>query len=111
MLEIDDRNNIVLTRGDTMTLTVGLKKDGQPYAPVEGDTLRFACSEGYEGDPEYRLIYEAAVPTNTLTFTMPATETKKLSYKTYNYDVQITHGDGTVDTFISATMKITGETK
>ena len=42
---------------------------------------------------------------------MPATETKKLQYQTYNYDVEITHGDGCVDTVISGKLTITGEAK
>ena len=39
-----------------------------------------------------------------------STETA-LDYGTYNYDIEITHDDGTVDTFISAKLTITGEVK
>ena len=42
MLNIDGNNNIILTRGDTLTLTVGLTKDGEPYTPEQGDVIRYA---------------------------------------------------------------------
>lgn len=29
MLKIDNENNITITKGDTLTLTLNLKKDGQ----------------------------------------------------------------------------------
>ena len=40
----------------------------------------------------------------TLTFTLTADETQNLAEQKYNYDVQITYADGSVDTFISSTM-------
>lgn len=122
MLKIDGNNNITLTKGDTLTLTVSLTHEVdpvppateptiEPYVPEQDDVIRFAVSVGYVGEPFYQLIYSATIPNDTLIFTMPATETKKLEYRTYNYDIEITHGDGCVDTFISAKFTITGESK
>ena len=122
MLKIDSNNNITLTKGDTLTLTVELthlvdpvppatEPTIEPYTPEEGDVIRFAVSVGYVGDSFYELKYSATIPNDTLTFTMPATETKKLQYQTYNYDIEITHADGCVDTFISGKMTIIGEAK
>lgn len=108
MLNIDGNNNITLTRGDTLTLTLALTKDGEPYVPEADDVIRFAVSKGYKGEPGYELKLEKVIPNDTLTFTCSSTETA-LDYKVYNYDVEITHGDGCVDTFISASLKITGE--
>ena len=108
MLTIDGNNNITLTRGDTLTLTVGLAKDGEPYVPEEGDVIRFALSKGYETDFGYELLITEVIPNDTLTFTLTPTQTS-LEYKAYNYDIQITHSDGCVDTFISAKLTITGE--
>ena len=108
MLNIDGNNNITLTRGDTLTLTVGLTKDGEPYVPETGDVIRFALSKGYETDFGYELLITEVIPNDTLTFTLTPTQTS-LEYKAYNYDIQITHSDGCVDTFISAKLTITGE--
>ena len=121
MLIIDEKNNIELTRGDTLTLTVNptievppvppeTEPSRQPYEPVEGDVIRFAVSKGYKGDPDYELKISKDIPNDTLTFTCSSTETA-LPYRTYNYDVEVTHSDGCVDTFISATLTIKGESK
>ena len=108
MLTIDGNNNITLTRGDTLTLTVGLTKGGEPYVPEEGDVIRFALSKGYETDFGYDLLITEVIPNETLTFTLTPTQTA-LEYRAYNYDIQVTHSDGCVDTFISAKLTITGE--
>lgn len=121
MLEIDSNNNIRLTRGDTLTLTVTLLQEVapvppateptiEPYTPVEGDVIRFAVSKGYKTEPAYELKFEETIPNDTLTFTAISSKTS-IDYGTYNYDVQITHADGAVDTFISAKLIITGEVK
>ena len=115
MLEIRD-NNIWLTRGDTLTLTVALYQDQEdsrgatPYVPEEGDVIRFAVSKDYKGMPGYELKLSKTIPHDTLTFTCSSSETA-LDYETYNYDVEITHDDGCVDTFISGQLTITGEVK
>ena len=108
MLSIDSNNNITLTRGDTLTLTVELTKDGEPYTPEQGDVIRFALAKGYETEIGYELYVSEVIPNDTLTFTLTSTQTQ-LAYRTYNYDVQVTHSDGCVDTFISAKLTITGE--
>lgn len=121
MLKIDDKNNIILTRGDTLTLTVTLLQEVppvppsteptiQPYVPTADDVIRFAVSKGYKGQSDYELQFSKVIPHDTLTFTASSTETT-IYYDTYNYDVEITHDDGTVDTFISGKLTITGEVK
>lgn len=110
MLTIDGNNNITLTRGDTLTLTVELTKDGETYVPEEGDVIRFAVSKGYLGEPGYEFKFEKTIPHDTLTFTCSSVETT-LDYRSYNYDIQVTHSDNCVDTFISAKLTITGEVK
>lgn len=121
MLNIDAKNNITLTRGDTLTLTVTLLHEVEPvppateptiepYVPTADDVIRFAVSKGYKGESVYELKLSKVIPHDTLTFTCSSAETT-LDYSTYNYDVEITHDDGTVDTFISAKLKITGEVK
>lgn len=121
MLNIDGHNNITLTRGDTLTLTVILLHEVdpvppateptiEPYVPVEGDVIRFAVSKGYKAEPGYELKFSKTIPNDTLTFTCTTLETS-LEYRDYNYDVEITHADGCVDTFISGKLTIVGEAK
>ena len=109
MLKIDG-HKITLTRGDTLTVTLTLKKGTQTYTPAEGDVIRFALARGYVTDPTYELKITKVIPNDTLTFTLSATETL-LEYREYNYDIEVTHSDGCVDTFISSTLTITGEVK
>lgn len=110
MLLIDSNNKITLTRGDTMSLNVTAKtKDGDPYVLQDGETMRMAISNGFEGQSTYVLMLSKSVTNGSVTFS--STETKTLDYKTYNYDVEITHTDGTVDTFISSTITIVGESE
>ena len=108
MLQIDNSNNITLTRGDTLTLTVELTKDGEAYTPEEGDVIRFAVSNVYKNQFGYELLISKTIPNDTLTFTVSSDETE-LDYTEYVYDIEATHSDGCVDTFISARLKITGE--
>lgn len=109
MLEVKD-NKIKHTRGDTLPLefTIFDKITGEPYEPVEGDSCRIAISVGYVEDDDYELILEKPVPLDTLAIAFTSAE-MKIPYGTYNYDVQIIHVDGTVETFISSKITITGE--
>lgn len=111
MLEVKD-NKIKHTRGDTlpMEITIKVKATGEIYEPQEGDTCRFAMSKGYLEDDDYELILEKTIPMDTLAITLTSEE-MKIPYGTYNYDVQITHADGTEETFISSKITITGECK
>ena len=119
MLRIDENNNIELTRGDTLTLTVELleKVDPvppatdptwQPYVPDQDDVIRFAVSKGYKSETGYELKFKETIPHDTLTFTAGPEKTA-LDYYEYNYDVEITFANGDRDTFISGKLKIIGE--
>lgn len=121
MLFIDKDFNITLTRGDTLSLRVRLFQEvepvppateptTEPYVPTAGDVIRFAVSKGYKGESGYELQFAKVIPNDTLTFTCSSTETA-LDYRVYNYDVEITHEDNSVDTFISGKLTIIGEVK
>ena len=121
MLKIDNNNNITLTRGDTLTLTITLLHEVEPvppateptiepYVPEQDDVIRFAVSKGYKSEPGYELKLSKTIPHDTLTITCSSSETA-LDYRDYNYDVEITYDDGTVDTFIKGKLTITGEVK
>ena len=103
-------NNITIARGDTLAFTVTVTKDGLPYTPQDDDVIRFAISLGYEGEIGYRLMFTKVIDNELLTVKMTSEETKMLpSFRSYNYDVQITFADGVVDTFISGKLFVTGE--
>ena len=104
-------NDIILTRGDTLAFLVSLKQGSQTYTPAADDVIRFAVSRGYAGEVAYKLMAEATIDNGTLVVSLTSEQTKLLDYRTYNYDIQITHGDGTVDTVISGKLTITGEVK
>ena len=101
-------NRITLTRGDTYKATVGIKNpDGSVYTPEVGDTVRFAMKKNWE-DPEP--LVEIQIPTDTLLLHIQPSATKDLDYGEYGYDIEITHANGDVDTFIyQETIELTEE--
>lgn len=106
---------ITMTRGDTLVLTLTLTKDGEAYVPEAGDAIRFAVKHTAMNDErsEYtdqNPLLEKSIPTDTLTLRLDPADTKALGFGTYVYDIQLTHADGAVDTFIAeATLKLTPE--
>lgn len=100
--------NIIMTRGDTLRVTLEIKYgDGTPYTPIDGDFIRFACKTKY--DCEECLLYKE-IPTDTLELILDPEDTKDLPQPSdYVYDIEIRMADGTVDTFIIGTLSITRE--
>jgi hypothetical protein len=101
------KNKITLTRGDTLRVKVNIIKNGELYIPVDGDRVRFALKhpellpDGSDyKDPEP--IIEKDIPITNMVLELQPTDTKPLAFGTYEYDVEITFKDGTVDTFITA---------
>lgn len=101
-----DKNTIYLTRGDTFSASVGIKRNGAPYTPVAGDTIRFALKRDTlnHDKTEYldkKPLIVKEIPINTMVLRLESEDTKDFRFGTYAYDIQITMADGTVDTFIS----------
>lgn len=106
---------INLTRGDTLRVKVDIVKDGEPYTPVDGDVIRFALKRSalnsdktdYQ-DKEPKIL--KTIPNDSMILELEPSDTKELGFGTYDYDIQITFADGTVDTFIKeAKFKLTKE--
>ena len=97
--------DIVLTRGDSLYLIVGISKNGEPYTPQEGDTVRFAmCKEAGTA------VLTKVIPTDTLQLTIKPEDTKNLPmYSRYDYDIELTTADGDVDTFIEGHITLDKE--
>lgn len=106
---------VYLTRGDTMYAEVGIKtKDGYDYVPVQGDSVRFALKSqkmrpNGEFSDETPLILKN-IPIDTLILHIEPNDTKNLPFGEYAYDIEISHANGDIDTFIEdAVFKITRE--
>ena len=108
MFSIED-NNITLTRGDTLLLQIKMIKQGQPYVPQEGDSIRFAMKKKYS-DSDDQVVLVKEIPIETLILEIEPQDTKNLPMRSkYVYDIQFTDAEGRVDTFIKGTFLITEE--
>lgn len=98
---------IKLTRGDTFITTVAFQyKDGTPYVPSAGDTVRFALKSSrmlagksafYDKDP---LILKD-IPVSTMELRLDPNDTKSLPFGLYKYDIELTRENGIVTTPIA----------
>lgn len=105
---------ILMTRGDTLRLKVTIYQDDAIYEPQDKDTVRFAMrpaalnvsKTAFRND----VVVMKDIPIDTLVLELEPSDTKKLQFGTYMYDIQLTMADGTVDTFIhEATLKLLPE--
>ena len=99
---------IFLTRGDTMRIHIDLEnQDGNPYTPVNGDSIRFAMKKRYKDE---NCLILKNIPIDTMILELEPNETKSLECREYVYDIQITFANGDVDTFIDqAKLVLTDE--
>ena len=98
--------SITLTRGDTLRVLINIFKDGQPYIPEQGDSVRFALKRNIMNSKrtEYKDIEPLIlknIPIDTMLLELEPQDTKPFDFGNYVYDIQITFEDGTVDTFIT----------
>ena len=98
---------ILMTRGDTLIVEIGMSKDGQAYTPEEGDVVRFALKQTHQ-DVEPLIL--KVIPNDTCILRLNPEDTKPLAFGSYVYDMEITMADGSVDTFINnAVLQIVPE--
>lgn len=108
MFYTDEENNIYLTRGDTGIFTVSLvDKDGNPYVPQEGDTIRFAMAKKFGASSD--VLVNKSFPADTMTLEIEPQDTKHLAFGDYVYDIELTDVDGHVSTVIIAKIQLTKE--
>lgn len=104
MLEVDEKNNIYLTRGDTGIFDITLKNgEGEPYVTHEGDTLRFMMIKK-RGSGDY--IIDKQIPIDTCVLEIEPEETKPCKFGDYCYDVEFTDYEGHISTIIQANFKV-----
>lgn len=97
---------IYLTKGDTFESVVSITdSDGHAYTPVEGDVIRFAMKMFYDSGP---VLINKVIPNDTMLLRLESSDTKDLYARSYVYDIQLTHANGDVDTFIAQASLILG---
>lgn len=90
---------IKMTRGDTLRASLIITScNGEPYTPIEGDSIRFAMKKTYDRTEP---IILKNIPIDSMQLVLNPEDTKMLDYGKYVYDIEITHPTGDVDTFIS----------
>ncbi len=101
---------ISLTRGDTLKAIVTMtQQDGTEYIPIEGDSIRFAMKKHYS-DPDSEALIIKPIPNDTRLLWLEPADTKEYPFGSYVYDIQLTHANGDIDTFIDrATIELTEE--
>lgn len=100
MLNIDNRQNITLTRGDTAYIDVtGLKnRDGTAYEFEDGDKVYFRLKG------EQILIEKEAdidLVENTATLTLYPDDTEDLTFTSYRYEMELVTANDEHFTFIA----------
>lgn len=114
MVTVTD-NLITMTRGDTLKCKVTVTKDGEPYTPTSGESLRFAVKRRTKTKGDYteyvdkEPLINKAIPVDTLELKLDPADTKDLHFGKYDYDVEITLADGTVSTFIENILTLKKE--
>ena len=95
-----------MTRGDTLTATLTLERNGSTYTPVSGDVIRFALkhTDMTAGNKDYKdttPLLTKTISNDTMQLVIEPDDTKELAFGNYVYDMQITFANGDVDTFIT----------
>ena len=95
----EDDQRIVMTRGDTLVVNVGIKykNTGEPYVPQESDTIRFSVKR-YLSDKSPVIVKD--VPKDSMILKLNPDDTKSLSFGSYHYDIQLIKANGDTDTVI-----------
>ena len=105
---------ISLIRGDTLIVGIEIKRNGEPYEVQSDDVIRFALKRAIMKKDSTDFLDNAPlvtkiIPNDTLTLRLESEDTADLPFGNYSYDIQLTMGDGTVDTFISDTLELLAE--
>ena len=87
-----------MTKGDTLKATLTITaSDGTIYVPEADDVIRFAMKHDYD---DTSVIVTKTIPHDTMLLHLEPSDTHTLEVDDYVYDIQITHTNGDVDTFI-----------
>ena len=102
----DKTKQITLIRGDTLKMQVSIFIDKQLYTPVAGDVIRFAMKQSMSSS---KVLIHKIIPNDTLILHLQPSDTKRLAFGDYVYDIEITFANGDVDTFITGKLTLKPE--
>lgn len=106
---IDNRTKkITLVRGDTLKVQIEIIVDDEIYTPNANDIIRFAMKQSYSSST---VLLEKIIPNDTLVLKLNSSDTKRLTFDKYVYDIEITFANGDVDTFIRGEIELLPEIK
>lgn len=90
--------HITLTRGDTFLSQIHIyNSDGTSYEPQTGDSVIFALKRTpYDRKP----IMTKEIDLESLQLSLNPSDTDKLPFNDYMYDIRLVRSGGAVDTFI-----------
>jgi hypothetical protein len=92
-------NQIFLTRGDTLILTLALSNsDGSEYVPAEGDSIFFRLKK-FATYPN--LLIEKEIDTSTMILQLNEADTAGLAFGDYHYEIEVVTAGGMHDTVIA----------
>jgi hypothetical protein len=92
-------NQIFLTRGDTLILTLSLfNHDGTPYVPASGDTIFFRLKK-FATYPN--LLIEKQIDISSMILQLDEADTEGLAFCDYRYEIEVVTADGMHDTVIA----------
>lgn len=110
MYKIDSDNNISIVRGDYVCLTLELvDEEGKPYTPQQSDKIRFAVAEDYGQTRKTDCPIYKDIDVSTLEIEILPSDTKKLDFGTYKYDIEFTDGFGHPDTILKGNFIVDTE--
>jgi len=104
MLYIENDGTIRLTRGDTAYFGVSIidSSTGTEYEPSDDDVILFTIKKSVNASDS--LIQKKFGEVNNNLFKLLPEDTSDLRYGRYQYDVQLTRGNGDVYTVIPPTV-------
>ena len=103
-------NQIIMTRGDTLSIFVKIMDGDEEYTPASGDVIRFALKRNRMNQSKTAFsdqvpLITKTIPSTTQQLTLTPNDTKKLEFGDQVYDIELTKAsDGTVDTIIPYTL-------
>lgn len=91
MFRVDSANNVFMTRGDDVSLTITIKNpNGSTYTMAAQDALTLTARASYGSSS----AAFTAVSTGTNTITIPANSTRNVACGKYVYDIELHKASG-----------------
>lgn len=102
-------SNLSIVRGDTETIKLRFKKDGNDFKPkdiVSGDIFTFTVRNQFKNE----IVIQKEIEYPSSTFYLSHEDTKNLKYGNYDYDIEYRKKDySVVKTLLLGRVKVTKE--